>query len=139
MSAALIPATDVAYNELFARVHSPVFFQKLAAAGIVPSNDVEVQQLLDLAGTIRDFEGKTSAKTAAASSPYSAPIAALNQLLTSQGLDGGIKQAAAREQDAALQNFTEAVIADPLVYNSVLRLKSDEAEAVREKFATANA
>lgn len=45
---------DAEYNLLVERFHRPFFFEKLARDhGIVPANEAEAQQLLEIASTIR--------------------------------------------------------------------------------------
>lgn len=39
---------DEAVQRIYAEVHAPVFFQKLAALGIAPANDQEAEQLLEM-------------------------------------------------------------------------------------------
>ena len=56
-----------AYDKLVEEVYKPVFRQKLARDwGIVPQNDVEEQQLLEMAGTLRRAEEEEQTKQAAA-------------------------------------------------------------------------
>jgi hypothetical protein len=44
-----VPAPDVAYDFLYSQIHAPVFFNKLAQDyGIVPANDAEAVQLLEM-------------------------------------------------------------------------------------------
>src|SRR6516162_8572716 len=48
-----VPRPDAAYDFLYSQIHAPVFFNKLAQDyGIVPQNDTEAIQLLDMAADL---------------------------------------------------------------------------------------
>jgi hypothetical protein len=49
-------------------------------------------------------------------------------VLQREGLDNGIKQAAAQEHDTSVLSAVEQLAQDPDIYNSVLSIKAAEAE-----------
>ena len=126
-----LPNPEQAYNHLFDTVHGQVFFGKLAEAGYVPQTQKEAEDMLQLAGKLRLAEQDPAVKqAAAASSPLSQAAGALDGVLTENGMDGQLKQAAATEKEAALQQAVAHLLKDPDVYNSVLALKAAEAEKI---------
>ena len=57
---------EQAHNVLFDNVHAPVFFNKLAEDyGVVPQNEQEALQLLDLSDTLRVAQAQEHTKSAA--------------------------------------------------------------------------
>lgn len=67
MSTATIDFPAEAYQSLVEEVHKPVFLQKLARDwNIHPANEVEEQQLLEMAGMIRRAEDEEGIKQASA-------------------------------------------------------------------------
>jgi len=56
---------EQAYNVLFENVHMPVFFSKLAEDyGVVPQNEQEAKQLLDLSDKLRVAQSQEQTKSA---------------------------------------------------------------------------
>jgi hypothetical protein len=126
-----LPNPEQAYNHLFDTVHGQVFFGKLAEAGFAPTTQKEAQDMLELAGKLRLAEEDPQVKqAAAAASPLSQAANALDGVLTQNGMDGQLKQAAAVEQDTALKQAVGHLLQDRDVYNSVLALKAAEAEQI---------
>jgi hypothetical protein len=55
---------EAAYTKLVNEVYRPVFLEKLARDwGIVPRDEAEAQQLLDMAGELRSIENEETVKT----------------------------------------------------------------------------
>jgi hypothetical protein len=135
--AATLPDAQTAYNNLFMGVHQNVFFRKCAAAGYYPRNQEEAQWMLDTAGKLRlvDQVEPQVKQAAAQNNPYFAANQALDQVLSQYGLDGGIQQQRANEEEMAIKQAAAELAQDPTFYNSVLALKSAEAAQVQAQLA----
>lgn len=60
-----VPRPDAAYDFLYGQIHAPVFFNKLAQDyGIVPANDSEASQLLEMAAELFAVEQQEQQKQA---------------------------------------------------------------------------
>jgi hypothetical protein len=123
-----LPDPDTAYGHLFNNVHAQVFFDKLAAAGVEPKNQKEAQDLLDLAGRLRVSQESHGTKEAA-ESRFGPAVRALDAVMQKHGIDAG------GEADIAMSNAAVQLMEDPDIYNSVLSLKSAEAEMVAGQLA----
>lgn len=88
MSAAAPQLTyEQAYDNLFARVHAPAFFNKLASHGIKPKNEAEAREMLTTAGKLRTLWDAEQAEKAAASTNTLTKLSSkLDGLLASKGL-----------------------------------------------------
>jgi hypothetical protein len=93
---------EEAYDVLVAQVHAPVFFEKLAKVyGIVPQTAKQAQDLLQMAGTLRNVHETETTKAAAAQGDLvSEAKQDLDRILSQYGYqplpdnDPGVKQAA---------------------------------------------
>jgi hypothetical protein len=126
----LLPDPKQAYDHLYRNVHSEVFFGRLAQAGISPANEKEAQDLLDLGMKLRVAKQQKQAADTP-DSFISRASRGLDNVLADAGIDTGIKSAAAQQQDESLDQVLEKLAADPDIYNSVLSLKSAEADDIR--------
>lgn len=125
---ASLPDADTAYNTLFQNIDQRVFFHKLAAAGYVPRNEKEAQDLLDLRAQLAIAAESDAFKAAeAAGSPYAMAKAALDQYLGESGVIHPAHRIRAQEEAIAIQKTARDLAQDPLIYNSVLVLKAAEA------------
>lgn len=132
--AAELPSPEDAYAHLFDQVHAQVFFTKVAQAGYAPRTEKEAADLLELAGKLRLVQEDPAVKQASdASSPYAVASSALDRLLGQNGMDGSTKQAAAQEQEVALNQAVGMLAQDPNIYNSVLSLKAAEAQSIAQQ------
>jgi len=62
-----VPGPDAAYDFLYAQIHAPVFFTKLAQVyGIVPANDTEATRLLEMAADLFAVDQQERVKQASA-------------------------------------------------------------------------
>ena len=132
-NAGVLPDPETAYQNVFDGVHSQVFFNKLAAAGIEPETEKEAQDLLMLAGRLRTVEAAEK-QAGDGEGRFGGALTALDSVLGETGMDGQIKQAAAQEEAIAIKQTAAAVMQDPTIYNSVLSLKAHEAAAIAEQF-----
>jgi hypothetical protein len=127
----VLPDSQTAYNNLFMGVHQRVFFNKLAAAGHAPRTQEEAQWMLETAGKLRTVDQSIPVKQANdAQSPYYQANQALDRVMQQYGL--GARPAHA-EQELAIKHAAAALSNDPTLYNSILALKMDEAEALRQQ------
>ena len=123
--AGTLPDPDAAYAHLFDTVHSNVFFGRLASQGVEPMNEKEAQDLLMLAGRLREADEQ---EKVAGDSRFGAPLEALDGVL---GGPGGIaKQAADAEEGLMIKQAAAELMEDPDIYNSVLSLKANEAAVI---------
>lgn len=129
----ILPDAQTAYNNLFLGVHQNVFFRKCAASGYYPRSQDEAQWMLDTAGKLRLVDQvEPQVKAAAAQdNPYFAANQALDAVLAQYGLDGGIRQQAASEEQMAIKQAASDLAQDPTFYNSILALKSAEAAQIQ--------
>jgi len=113
---------EQAYNVLFENVHAPVFFNKLASDyNIVPQNEQEALQLLDLSDKLRVAQGQEQTKSAeqrnsfldAAGSELDRAVYgeqdvtgdAIHQASTEMAADPLLKEASLTYQDAIAANI----------------------------------
>jgi hypothetical protein len=132
---AVLPDEATAYNNLFQGIHQRVFFNKCAAAGYYPRTPDEAQLMLEEAGKLRILKQAAQVKQAQAGSIYHYGNNALDQLLDQYGLGGSTKQAAVQEEELAARQAAAQLSADPMFYNSVLTLKSAEAQYYQQQQA----
>lgn len=116
-----LPEVGEAYNNLFEGVHANIFFGKLAQAGILPQNEKEAADLLELAGKLR---GVNDYEKQAGDSRFSEPVNALGAVIgdSPQG-----QQAQAYEEAQAIKVAAAELAKEPVFFNSVLALKAHEA------------
>ena len=129
-----LPEPQAAMDTIFQRVHSQVFFGKLAQAGIPVNSEKDASDLLELAGKLRAVAPQIKQ---AQVGTYAAANATLDQALAAHGLDSGIKRAQANDQQIALGNVAAQLAQDPEIYNAVLSIKSAEASQIAEQLAAA--
>jgi hypothetical protein len=91
---------EQAFNTLVENVHVPVFFNKLAQDyGVVPQNEQEAQQLVELSHRLRSAHSEELSKSAGQAEQPNEFLAAANQLLSGEqsqpAADDVVKQAAA--------------------------------------------
>jgi len=126
--AGTLPDPDSAYAHLFDTVHSNVFFGRLASIGIGPTNEKEAQDLLMLAGRLREADEQ---EKVAGDSRFGAPLEALDSVL---GGPGGIaKQAADADEALMIKQAAAELAGDPTIYNCVLSLKAQEAAIIADQ------
>lgn len=124
-----LPEPQAAMDTLFQRVHSQVFFGKLAQAGIPVNTEKDAADLLELAGKLRSIPQTKSAQAGI----YAGASQALDHVMAANGLDGNLKQAQARDQHFALGNAAAQLAQDPEIYNAVLSLKAAEAQQIAQQ------
>ena len=131
--AGMLPPPDAAFQHLFNGVHQEVFFNKLAACGIAPKTAEEAQGYLLLAGKLRaTAEDPQIKQAAAATSKISQMNQSLDGVLGDLGLGGGAKMAAEHEADLSRRQVASYLAQDPGIYNSVLSVKTAEAQAIQQ-------
>ncbi len=124
-----LPDVDTAYNNLFEGVHANVFFQKCAAAGFSPSTREEAQAMLETAGKLRQISQLDTVKQAEAQdNPYLQMSRGLDSVVAQYGLTAGTP---AVSDDEMFKRAADSLMDDPVMYNSVLALKANEAEQLR--------
>lgn len=113
---------DQAYNTLVEEVYAPVFLNKLASAwGIVPSSDVERQQLLEQAGILRRVDDRERSKQASAGNTLIAE--ATDRLKIAVARRGYPQQPTTREQ-MIQKTAAEAVYSHPALAQAALEYGS---------------
>jgi len=110
-----LPNPRDAYNHVFSEIHATTFFNKLASAGISPSTDQEVEDLLKLAGTLRPYAAQAAEKTASASR-FGGALNDLSQLT------GATQATNQLQSQMAIKQAAAAVLQDPAIYQSMLSL-----------------
>jgi hypothetical protein len=107
MSSQTDDAMSAAYGTMYADVHAPAFFQKLAADhNFVPANDEQAEQLLQMGEKLFDAQQRSQTKAAAANTDFFAVAnSRLDTLLGNPTpADNATKQAAASlSQSAAIR------------------------------------
>jgi hypothetical protein len=93
---------DASCSTLFQKLHSQVFFNKLASFGIVPSSEEEAVQLLQVADQLR--QATSSTKSASA---FAEPLQALSSL---------------NNPESEVDKMAGVLFQDEDIYNSVLNL-----------------
>jgi hypothetical protein len=124
MSSQTDDAMGAAYTTMFADVHAPAFFQKLAADhNFVPANDEQAEQLLSMGEKLYDAQQRSQTKAAAANTDFFAVANsqldtllgnpapadyAAKQAAATLAQSGAIKQAALTFQNGLLAQAAEA-------------------------------
>lgn len=136
MTPSPLPDDTAAFDNLFARVHHPVFFEKLAAAGFVPQTEAQAQTLLEMGAQLDAVAASPQVKQAeAANDPIQLAKTALDSLLAANGFATEAVKQAGDVGAAAIRRVAQALAADPAIYNSVLTLKAAEAAEYQAQFA----
>jgi hypothetical protein len=126
--AATLPTPEAGFNHLMENIHGEVFFNKLAAAGFAPQNEAQMRSQIELAGKLRHLNNSPQVKQAeAAQDPYAKANSSLDRVMAHRGLDGGVKQAEAQQDELAIGQAAAHLMQDPGLYNSVLAVKAAEA------------
>lgn len=122
---ATLPDPQTAFNNVFMNVSQRVFFEKCAAAGYAPRSADEAQWMLDVAGKLEVLEQHAGVKQAAATAnPYMQASQELDAVMGRFGL-------MAPAHDMHLKQAALAYASEPALYNSILALAADEAQAVQ--------
>lgn len=108
-----LPQPLAAYNYLFEQVHASTFLDKLAAAGIAPANQQEVEELFRLAGELRQY---TQEKQASSGSRFSTAVADLC------AVTGTSAQVSRLQQEQAVKQAAASLLQDKTIYDSLLSL-----------------
>lgn len=108
-----LPDPVQAYNHLFTNVHSRVFFDKLASAGLGPATEQEAHELLQLAGQLRTVSPVVEKQA----SRFSEAVQSLNTVASQVPAN----------QELAVKQAAVAVLQDPGVYQSLLSLHLHDA------------
>ena len=116
--------SEQALAVLFQRVQIPVFFNKLAEAGIHVRDDAEAQQYLDIAVKLRQLEHREWAKTA---SVQTSQLSKLSQRLDGLLAERGVQGLPAMSSEVKLA--AEQGSADPELAHAVLSLLQAETPA----------
>lgn len=110
-----LPSPTEAYNHLYGNVHMPVFLQKLASYGIQPTTEEEVHHLLKIAGQLRHVPLEQESQ-----SRFSAAVDALDKLASASPQGQAAQRSASAE---LLKSASQALAADPTIFNAVLSLE----------------
>jgi len=135
-----LPDFQTAYNTLFTNVSAEVFFSKLASAGIAPADQIQAQELLDLASRLRTIEEDPRYQKQAAAanpSPFGKMIAELDGYMSANGMNGRTKAAATQEHAVAVKQAAASLAQNPLLYNSILTIKAAQATQYQQPAARA--
>lgn len=116
-----MPDPQTAFANLAGNVHNRIIFEKVAAAtGVVPQNEKQAQDILEIADMLYAAHSAGSVKTAAEAFD---PIGdAKNSLASVLGF--GQEKSASNDFDGDL---AAALMQNPAVYDSVISLKAAEA------------
>lgn len=110
-----LPNPADAYNHLYSNVHMPVFLQKLASYGIQPTTPEEVDDLLKIAGRLRNLPSEPSSQ-----SRFASAANALDKLASETPHGQAARQTASAEM---LKQASRALANDPDIFNSVMSLE----------------
>ncbi len=89
--------------------------------------------MLEIAGKLEAAE-EQAPKTAADQSPFGRANLALDQILAQNGIDVRHKAAAHQEEELAQREAVLTLAQDPTIYNSVLSLKTAEAQKIQAQY-----
>lgn len=121
---------NAARNVIMQKVAGEVFFNKLAAAGLAPSNEEEAGELLALSARLQQTKMAQQMGQASQTTSY---IKHASQALDSVMQQAGVAPSPARQAAADFDKFASDVAAaamrDPDIYNSVLACKVAQAAA----------
>ena len=116
---------------MFQNVHAPVFFQKLAQDyGVVPENEHEATQLLEMAGKLRYAQQDELSKSAGDRADFLGE--ANNELSAQLGLPG---QATGtdHEFDSAIKQASVEMAKDPVLQEAVLTYQDSIAASLLDQ------
>jgi hypothetical protein len=110
-----VPRADAAYDFLYGQIHAPVFFTKLAQDyGIIPANEAEAGQLLEMAAELFAVEQQEQQKQASAQGSFIGEARNSLQMLLG-------KQASARDVNAQANDRLVKAAAAELTRNPYVR------------------
>lgn len=118
-----LPTPQAAFDNVL-QLAQRVFFQKCAQAGFSPRNSQEAEMMMNAADNLYAVDQAAQVKAAAAGND---PLSAIFNASTKLAEQYGVKSAAAAEANGALA-LGNQLAQDPTLYNSVLALKSAEAD-----------
>jgi hypothetical protein len=114
-----VPDPAAAYDFLYGQIHAPVFFNKLAQDyGIVPQNEAEAQQLLDMAAEI--FAAGQQARQKQASAQGSFLDGAQQSLRMLLGKQAGARDVNAPANDRLVKQAAAELTRNPYVRAAAL-------------------
>jgi hypothetical protein len=114
-----VPGPDMAYDFLYGQIHAPVFFNKLAQDyGIVPANDTEATQLLEMGAEI--FAAGQQSRQKQASAPNGFLSEAHQSLRTLLGKEAGARDANAPANDRLVKAAAAELTRNPYVRAAAL-------------------
>lgn len=118
-----LPDGETAYNNLLMGVAQKVFFHKLASAGMAPKSAEQAAYMLDAAMKLRAAEENEQIKAAqAGNDPYYRMSQDLTTALNRRGVP------ARSEADLSVKQAAINLMQDPVIYNSVIALKAQQAQ-----------
>lgn len=125
-----LPDVPTAQATIAQRVHIAAFMDKLAAIRpqYVPQNQEQLSELLQIGADLQAAE-MAQKQAAPTTSPFGQALAGLRNVLHGSGLDGGIKAAAQRDEQARLTRIGAALAADPEIYAATVAIKLAQAQA----------
>jgi len=122
----LLPDPNTAIAQMD-KLATHFFFQRLSQHGESPINEQQAAQYLKLAATLESAESDPRiSKMAQANDPIAEANTALDRFL----VRSGVKTGADQENEIALQRQAAEIAQTPEFYNSVLSIKSAEAQAI---------
>ena len=120
-----------AYDVLFGNVHMPVFFEKLAQDyGVVPQNEQEAQQLLEMGAKLRVAHSEELVKSGSHENSF---LGAANSHLDETLGAAGVDDAAA--QEGAIMEVSAALAQDPTLQQAVLSYQDAVAQSLVDQEA----
>lgn len=118
-----LPTPEQAYDTIFGRVYTQVFFNKIASAGYQPRTQDEVQHIFNTTRNLRRIEESAQVKQASAQeNPYFQMSQGLETVMQQYGLG----QPNHQESDIDCKQAADYLMNDPEIYNAVLALKAEE-------------
>lgn len=120
----VLPEPAAAHDHLYDRVHSQVFFGRLASRGYPVHNEKQAMELLQLAAIARQNGAQ---EKQAAESPYSGVLSAVQQVMADRGM-----QTPRVDETLAIKQAAAELAEDPDIYNSMLSLMAYEAQQAQQ-------
>lgn len=128
-AAPALPDPQTAVNNLLGVVNW-AFFQKCAQHGIQPRNQEEADKMLKIAENAAAVLQQDREKAAAAGSDPLSRLLAASEALAEHHQ---VKSAGDVAKEQGAQAFASQLMADPTIFNSVLSVKSAEADEAMEQ------
>ena len=133
MAESNLPTPDRAQKTL-GELRKEAFFQRLASWGIVPQNEKQAQELLEMDAKLAQAEKQGTYRPGQGRAPTNGLIGRANSALDQAiGPQPGVKQAHDADREAAIKQAASQLAGRPDLFNAALAYRAGQAEQIRQQ------